>query len=105
MISNPRSHRRARNAARLIIAIVATLFCSRIANAQTTGSVSGLVRDAKTLSPLAAATVTLRDLADTSAPALGDLTDNKGAFTIEKVALGKTYMLEVSFVGYEKHVV
>lgn len=74
--------------------------------AQTTsGTVGGVVRDAGSGAPLKAATATLRDTADPAARPLGAIADENGAFRIERVPLGRTYRLEVVFVGFEKHVV
>lgn len=103
MISSLRS-RRAIRPIQLAIAIISIVFANA-AVAQTTGSIRGTVRDAAARTPLVSATVTLRDANDSSARPLGDLTDANGAFVIERVPVGKQFRLEVSFIGYDKHVV
>lgn len=83
------------------IAALSLLFSS--AAAQTGGTVAGVVVDAQSGAPLVAATVTLSNTVDTSAAVHGDLTDEKGAFSIERVPLGVSFRLDVSYLGYEKN--
>ncbi|MFT2011362.1 TonB-dependent receptor domain-containing protein [Pontibacter sp. 13R65] len=60
--------------------------------------ISGVVLDAATKKPVEFATVALIDLR-TDQPVNGTMADDKGRFTIDKVAAGK-YKLNVSFIGY-----
>ncbi|MDP6578322.1 MAG: carboxypeptidase-like regulatory domain-containing protein, partial [Candidatus Marinimicrobia bacterium] len=62
-----------------------------------TGSVLGVVRDAKTLQPLIGANVMIIDTQ------LGDATDLEGKFEITGIGVG-TRHLQVSMMGYEKRV-
>ncbi len=61
---------------------------------------SGTVLDAATKQPVEFATIALIDL-QTDQPVNGSMADDKGRFTIEKVAAGK-YKLNVSFIGYQQ---
>ncbi|MBL7988119.1 MAG: TonB-dependent receptor [Chlorobi bacterium] len=74
-----------------------------IAAAQSTGTVTGVVTDATTGKPLKAATIILRDAADTTAKPIGDLTDDNGAFTVQQVPIGKAFTFEARYTGYENH--
>jgi hypothetical protein len=76
-----------------------------LAHAQSAGSVAGVVADAATHAPLKGATAMLRDAADSSAKPLGAITDAAGAFTIDHAALGRSYRLEISYVGYDRKLV
>ncbi|HVK38996.1 MAG TPA: TonB dependent receptor [Candidatus Kapabacteria bacterium] len=93
------SHRRMQ---RCVLAVTAALLMPLLAHAQRSGVVEGVVRDSVTRAPLVGATVILRDAADTTSRALGDLTDAAGAFRIERVPIGRPMALEVTFVGYTK---
>lgn len=61
--------------------------------------ISGTVLDAATKQPIEFATVALVSLS-TGKPIDGTMADDKGRFTIQKVAAGK-YKLNVSFLGYQ----
>ncbi len=63
------------------------------------GRISGTVLDADTKQPIEFATVALINLS-TGKPVDGAMVDDKGRFTINKVAAGK-YKLNVSFLGYQ----
>ena len=69
----------------------------------TTGKITGTVTDAETKKPVEFATVALTAV-DSDKPLDGTVCDDKGEFTISKVAPG-TYNLVVSFVGYETQTV
>jgi outer membrane receptor protein involved in Fe transport len=71
--------------------------------AQSAGRITGVVKDAATRAPLKAVTVMLRDPADSTVRSLGDLTDEKGTFSVEQVVIGRKYLLDVRYVGYEQH--
>lgn len=70
-----------------------TLISSFVVNAQDTGTIKGLITDAKGL-PLSGATVSIKILKK------GAMTDFDGNYTIENVAEG-TYDVAISFMGYE----
>ncbi|MEJ8803307.1 TonB-dependent receptor domain-containing protein [Pontibacter sp. H249] len=61
--------------------------------------ISGVILDADTKQPIEFATVALISVA-TGKPIDGTMADDKGRFTITKVAAGK-YKLNVSFLGYQ----
>ena len=64
-------------------------------NAQNTGSVSGLIRDAKTNLPLYGANIFLKGTL------LGTATDDSGSYIITKLPPGQ-YNLTATMIGYEK---
>src|SRR5688572_24978905 len=101
MISHPLPRRHV--TASFVAIVIAFIAAFGSTSAQTTGTISGIVRDARTRAPLVAATVALRDQSDTTARSLGDLTDATGAFAIERVPIGKSYSVAVTFLGYETH--
>jgi outer membrane receptor protein involved in Fe transport len=78
----------------------AVLLSPIVASAQS--SVTGVVRDGATGTPLKGATLMLRDRADSTARPLGAVSDASGAFSIDHVVIGKRYALEAAFVGYDK---
>ncbi len=88
-----------------VLIFMALFLAPIVALAQSTGTVTGTVRDAVSGSPMVSASVKLRDPADSTARILGDLTDAKGAFSIDQIPLGRSWTLEVVYVGYEKHTV
>jgi len=90
--------------ARCVALCAATLVVPALAVAQSTGRIMGTVEDGETHTALKSATVMLRDPADSTAKPLGDLTDEKGGFSIDHVTIGKKYTLEVRYAGYEKYV-
>ncbi|GAA4424882.1 outer membrane beta-barrel family protein [Pontibacter saemangeumensis] len=63
------------------------------------GSITGTVVDAATQQPVPYATIALVN-PTTNKPVDGTMADDKGKFTLEKVA-GGTYKVAVSFIGYE----
>lgn len=71
--------------------------------AQSTGTIRGVVKDAKTGVPLRGATAKLRDIGDSTARLIGDVTDAEGRFAIEGIALEKTWHLDIGYVGYERY--
>lgn len=83
--------------------LVLLLLLPAIAAAQSTGTITGIVTDGATGKPLKAATIILRDAADTTAKPLGNLTDANGAFTVQQVPIGKTFTFEARYTGYEHH--
>jgi outer membrane receptor protein involved in Fe transport len=105
MSSHPPFRRSIARSIRLLALTVAPLIVPLIAQAQSTGTVSGIVRDGQTKGGLKSASVALRDPADSTAKPLGDLSDDAGAFTIERVPLDRPLRLEVSYVGYTKQVI
>ncbi|WP_299707520.1 TonB-dependent receptor [uncultured Pontibacter sp.] len=66
-------------------------------------TITGIVQDADTKQPVEFATVALINLA-TGKPIDGAMADDKGRFTISKIATGK-YRLQVSFLGYQQKLV
>ncbi len=65
--------------------------------------ISGVILDAITKQPIEFATVALINFA-TGKPIDGAMADEKGRFTINKVAAGK-YKVNVSFLGYQPKLV
>lgn len=66
-------------------------------------TIVGIVQDNDSKKPVEFATVALISVA-TGKPIDGAMADDKGRFTISKVAVGK-YRLQVSFLGYEQKLV
>ncbi|TAH20826.1 MAG: TonB-dependent receptor [Cytophagales bacterium] len=70
------------------------------AQAQTgKGKISGLVVDSTDMKPVSFATVTLT-LAGSQKPVNGAVADEKGQFSITKIAVGE-YNVAISFIGYK----
>ncbi|WP_161891005.1 outer membrane beta-barrel family protein [Pontibacter russatus] len=69
------------------------------APATVAGSITGTVVDAATQQPVPYATIALVN-PTTNQPVDGTMADDKGKFTLEKVASG-SYKVAVSFIGYE----
>jgi outer membrane receptor protein involved in Fe transport len=67
-------------------------------SASGNGKISGVVKDSTSAQPVEFANVALIDPA-TKKPVNGAVADDKGKFTINKVAAGN-YVVEVSFIGY-----
>jgi outer membrane receptor protein involved in Fe transport len=65
------------------------------------GRISGTIIDSSTSQPVEFATVALMDPA-TNKPVDGTVADEKGKFTVNKVASG-TYKVVISFIGYESY--
>ncbi|WP_181304285.1 TonB-dependent receptor domain-containing protein [Rufibacter sp. XAAS-G3-1] len=66
---------------------------------QGTGRITGTIVDAETSKPVEFATIALIN-ASTGKTVDGTVTDEKGRFTLARVANG-TYTLNISFIGYE----
>lgn len=88
---------------RLPLALLLLTLPSLVARAQATGTVTGVVRDDATGDPLRGATVLVRDLADSTARKLGDVSDSAGAFNVERVPFDRRLVVEVRYVGYDSH--
>jgi outer membrane receptor protein involved in Fe transport len=71
------------------------------APAKGDGRISGSIIDSSTNQPVEFATIALVDPA-TNKPVDGTVADEKGKFTISKVANG-TYKVVISFIGYESY--
>src|SRR5690606_9492527 len=65
------------------------------------GKISGVVKDQESGQPIEYATVALND-PQTGSPVDGTVCDEKGRFTISRIADGK-YNVVISFIGYEPH--
>lgn len=89
----------------LLLGLVATVGSTPSAFAQApakgNGKISGIIVDATSGDPVEFATVALNDPA-TGKPVDGAVCDDKGKFTISKVANGN-YKVVVSFIGYETY--
>lgn len=79
---------------KFFLSVCFTLLMASSAHSQSTGTLSGFVRDAKTGEALPAATVQLEGTQK------GDATDQNGYFQIEGIPT-KTYSVTASFVGYQ----
>ncbi len=66
---------------------------------QANGKIEGLVLDSASSKPVQFATISLISAA-TGKPVDGTITDDRGRFTLTRVAYG-TYSVSVSFIGYE----
>lgn len=84
-----------RNVQRAIFVVL--LFCSYIAQAQNTGSISGKVINAKDKKPVDFATVAVKSLKDSSVVASGQ-TNPDGTFSFKAIAPGK-YRIYSAFLG------
>lgn len=90
---------------RFLLFLPFLLLTTVVAQAQSTGTITGIVKDAKNQSPLVGATVVIRDAADSTArPLGGGEADRQGAFSIERLPLGKTFNLEIRYIGYNRQV-
>lgn len=76
----------------LVVSTIPNLFAR-----QSTGKISGFVKDAKTEEPLIGVTVVLKETE------LGGVTDFNGFYEINNVP-SATYNLQVSYVGYETQI-
>jgi outer membrane receptor protein involved in Fe transport len=65
------------------------------------GKISGIVKDQESGDPIEYATVAMND-PETGSPIDGTVCDEKGRFTLSRIADGK-YNLVISFIGYEPH--
>ncbi|MBS4066360.1 MAG: TonB-dependent receptor, partial [Chitinophagaceae bacterium] len=77
----------------LVIGFLFLVHLSVSTSAQTTGTINGFVRDARTLSPLEGATVKLVNSSWVAT------TDKNGFYTISNIPT-QTWSVEVSFTGY-----
>src|SRR6187399_1528606 len=88
-----------------LLAIMFSVLALQSAVGQTpdkgNGKISGTIIDSSTNQPVEFATVALIDPA-TNTPVDGTVADEKGKFTIAKVAEG-TYKVTVSYIGYETY--
>lgn len=66
-----------------------------------TGKITGTVKDQESGNPIEYATVALNK-PETTTPVDGTVCDDKGRFTLSRIADGK-YNLVISFIGYEPH--
>jgi outer membrane receptor protein involved in Fe transport len=82
-----------------VVALLNTTTPSAAVQKNVAGSIVGTVVDADTQQPVPYATITLVEPA-TSKPVDGTMADDKGKFTLNKVASG-SYRLAISFIGYE----
>jgi hypothetical protein len=79
---------------KFILLVISFVFiCSIQLRGQSTGTITGIVTDAKTGEPLIGATVILEGTN------LGDATDFEGRYTIDNIP-PKTYNLRASYVGF-----
>jgi outer membrane receptor protein involved in Fe transport len=85
----------------LFLAALGTTAVAQTAPAKGNGKISGIVMDASTNEPVEFATVAINDPA-TGKPVDGTVCDDKGKFTINKVANG-AYKVVISFIGYESY--
>ncbi len=91
---------------RNLLLFVMVLLSSSLTMAQSqngNGKISGVVVDNANQKPVEFATVALED-AVTHKPVNGTVADEKGKFTLAKVAEGK-YRIVISFIGYENLVI
>ncbi len=77
-----------------ILSLIACLFSSQILIAQSTGELTGYVKDEKTNEPIPGVTIQLLNTQ------LGASTDQNGFFRIEKIP-AKTYNVQASYTGYK----
>lgn len=85
---------------KILIMIIFLMFGMMVKNSYsgTTGKISGIVTDQETEDPLPGANVMIEGTS------LGAATDSKGAYAILNVPPG-TYSLNVSMMGYKKHII
>jgi len=84
----------------LVFLLVVVLLPSTRASEKSFGQISGLISDESTGEGLPYATLLLTSSSDSSF-SKGLVSNLKGAFTMEKLAYGN-YIIEASFMGYEK---
>ncbi|MGC1243950.1 MAG: TonB-dependent receptor [Chryseosolibacter sp.] len=87
---------------KLIFTFLAAFFFAIGAFAQGHGKISGTVSDSLTRTPVEFANVALA-VPGSSTPIDGTICDEKGAFTISKIAAGN-YQVVISFIGFESKV-
>ena len=69
------------------------------AQAPKIGQINGSVTDASSQEPVAYATITIKNVTD-STTVTGGLTDESGSFSIKEIPFGE-YLVDVSFIGYD----
>ena len=69
------------------------------AQAPKIGQINGSVTDASSQKPVAYATITIKNVTD-STTVTGGLTDESGSFSIKEIPFGE-YLVDVSFIGYD----
>jgi hypothetical protein len=80
---------------KILFGIVMALIFAGTATAQSIGKVRGTVVDAVTKQPLSGASVVVQG----TNPMIGTTSDNRGAFTLPPLAVGR-FNIEVSYIGY-----
>ncbi len=87
----------------LVFAVSLHVFSQTPAAPKGHGKITGVVTDSSNGQPVEFATVALT-LPDSDKPLDGAIADDKGKFTITKVANGK-YQLVISFIGYDNAII
>ena len=87
---------------KLIFTFLAVLLGTMGAFSQGHGKITGTIMDSLTQKPVEFANVALA-VAGTSTPVDGTICDEKGAFTLSRIATGN-YEVTVSFIGFESKV-
>ncbi len=82
-----------------LLTIILQLFIFSISNAQTSVTISGIIKDKNTKSVLPYVNVVLKTEKD-SAFVSGTITNEEGRFSLSKLKSGN-YYLEISFIGYK----
>lgn len=85
---------------KIIASFILLLFISCQSYAQN-ASVSGIIKDKTTLSPLPFVSVTIKSEKDSSL-IVGTITNEEGRFTLNNIKQGR-YYIEVSYIGYITH--
>ena len=87
---------------RLFTLLFLLLFGVQFTYAQApSGKIYGTVIDGDNKTPLEYATILLKNIK--SQASMGGLTDEKGRFNVENIPIG-TYLLEVSYIGYDSYI-
>ena len=85
---------------KIVVSFILLLFISFQTYAQN-ASVSGIIKDKTTLSPLPFVSVTIK-LEKDSSLIIGTITNEEGRFTLNNIKQGR-YYIEVSYLGYITH--
>ena len=85
---------------KIVASFILLLFISFQSYAQN-ASVSGIIKDKTTLSPLPFVSVTIK-LEKDSSLIIGTITNEEGRFTLNNIKQGR-YYIEVSYLGYITH--
>ena len=85
---------------KIVASFILLLFISFQSYAQN-ASVSGIIKDKTTLSPLPFVSVTIKAEKDSSL-IVGTITNEEGRFTLNNIKQGR-YYIEVSYIGYITH--